>query len=107
MIKGDLLLHYLHNVSFEGTSADRIEFDNNGDQQGGYDIMNLQVDSNGSYSYINVGNWYHNRISPLIIHGDIQWKHSLNSSDVPESICSQPCGGGEYRQPIFNQAECC
>ena len=107
VIKGDLLLHYLHNVSFEGTSADRIEFDNNGDQQGGYDIMNLQVDSNGSYSYINVGNWYHNRISPLIIHGDIQWKHSLNSSDVPESICSQPCGGGEYRQPVFNQAECC
>ena len=107
VIKGDLLLRYLQNVSFEGTSADRIEFDNNGDQQGGYNIMNLQVNSNGSYSYINVGNWYHNRITPLIIHSDIQWKHSINSSDVPESICSRPCGGGEYPQPVVNQAECC
>ena len=107
VIKGDLLLHYLQNVSFEGSSADRIEFDNNGDQQSGYDIVNLQVDSNGTYSCINVGNWYHNRKTPLIVHGDIQWKYSLNSSDVPESICSKPCGGGEYRQPVLNQAECC
>ena len=107
VIKGDLLLRYLQNVSFEGTSADRIEFDNNGDQQGGYNIMNLQVNSNGSYSYINVGNWYHNRMTPLIIHSDIQWKHSINSSDVPESICSRPCGGGEYPQPVVNQVECC
>ena len=107
VIRGDWLLRYLHNVSFEDTSANTIEFDNNGDQQGGYDIMNLQVDSNGSYSYVNVGNWYHNRVTPLIIHGDIQWKHSLNNSDVPESICSQPCGGGEYPQPVVNQAECC
>ena len=107
VIKGNLLLRYLHNISFEGTSADRIEFDNNGDQQGGYDIVNLQVDSSGRYCYINIGNWDHGRITPLIIHSDIQWKHSLNSSDVPESICSQPCGGGEYPQPVVNQAECC
>ena len=107
VIKGDLLLRYLHNVSFEGTSADKIEFDDNGDRQGGYDIVNLQVDSNGSYSCINVGNWYHNRMTPLIIHSNIQWKHSINSSDVPESICSQPCDGGEYPQPVVNQAECC
>ena len=107
VIKGELLLQYLHNVSFEGTSADRIQFDENGDQQGGYDVVNLQVDSDGRYNYTRVGNWYHNRVTPLIIHGDIQWKHSLNSSDVPESICSQPCGGGEYPQPVVNQAECC
>ena len=78
VIKGDLLLRYLQNVSFEGSSADRTEFDNNGDQQSGYDIVNLQVDSNGTLLlHINVGNWYHNRMTPLIIHGDIQWKHSI------------------------------
>ena len=107
VIRGDLLRHYLHNVSFEGTSADRIEFDENGDQQGGYSIVNLQVDPNGSYSYINVGNWNKHRTTPLIIHGDIQWKHSLNSSDVPASICSQACSGGEHPLPVVNQAECC
>ena len=107
VIKGELLLQYLHNVSFEGTSANKIQFDENGDRQGGYDIVNLQMDSDRHYKYIRVGSWYHNRITPLIIHGDIQWKHSMNSSDVPESICSRPCGGGEYPQPVVNQAECC
>ena len=107
VISGNLLRRYLHNVSFEGTSANRIEFDENGDQLGGYSIMNLQMDANGSYSYVNVGSWDEHRTTPLIIHGDIQWKHSLNSSDVPVSICSQPCGGGDYPQPVVNQAECC
>ena len=107
VIRGDLLQCYLYNVSFEGSSADRIEFDENGDQPGGYDIVNLRIDSDGRYSYIKVGNWDKDRMTPLIVHGDIQWKHSLNSNDIPESTCSPPCGGGEYPQPVVNQAECC
>ena len=105
VVRGDLLRRYLHNVSFEGTSTDRIEFDENGDQLGGYSIMNLQVDANGSYSYVKVGSWDRHRAIPLIMHGDIQWKNG--SGGVPVSVCSQSCGGGEYRQPVVNQAECC
>ena len=105
VVRGDLLRRYLHNISFEGTSADRIEFDENGDQLGGYSIVNLQVNTNGSYSYVKVGSWDRHRAIPLIIHGDIQWKNG--SGGVPVCICSQPCGGGEYRQPVVNQAECC
>ena len=109
VIKGELLVQYLHNVSFNGISADRIEFDKNGDQQGGYDIVNLQVDSYGNYQYIKVGSWDINldHTAPLIFYREIQWIHSMNGSDVPDSVCSQPCGGGEYPQPIVNQAECC
>ena len=109
-INGELLLRYLHNVSFVGTSADRIQFDENGDQEGGYNIFNLQINSEGDFSYVMVGTWDRYPIqhqTSLLINGNIQWKHSLNSSDVPESVCSQACGAGEYRLPVVNQVECC
>ena len=109
VINGELLLQYLHNVSFNGTSADRIQFDENGDQQGGYDIVNLQVDSYGEYKYIEVGGWDidEDSTAKLFFHREIQWINGMNGSDVPDSVCSQACGGGEYPQPIANQAECC
>ena len=44
---------------------------------------------------------------PLQFNKNIQWKHSLNGSDVPISICSESCREGEYRQPAANQPECC
>lgn len=46
-INGELLLKFLYQVSFDGASADRIEFDKNGDVKGSYKIVNLQKDTNG------------------------------------------------------------
>ena len=111
-INGELLLKYLHRVSFEGTSADRIEFDENGDLKRGYEIINLQKDTNGSFSYVSVGKWSRSGSNTeqnmsLKFSKNIQWKHTLNGSDVPISICSQPCLEGEYKQPVVNQPECC
>ena len=110
-IRGDLLLQYLHNVSFNGISTEVVSFDENGDQQGGYVIKNLQK-TNGKFTYKIVGHWDElptNRITPLEIFKDnvsIQWSDGQRNS-VPKSICSHPCGNGEYPEPIASQAECC
>ena len=107
-IRGDLLLKYLQNVSFTGVSTELINFDENGDQQGGYVVKNLQKKSNGEFIYEVIGQWDEvplNRSSRLEMFGDIQWSHG--GSNVPESICSQPCGNGEYPEPLADQAECC
>ena len=111
-INGELLLEYLYRVSFEGASAERIEFDKNGDMSGSYEIINLQIDSNGHFSYLTVGRWdgsdtEHGMSLTFSRNVNIQWKHSLNGSDVPISVCSQPCHGGEYHQPVVNKPECC
>ena len=108
-IQGDLLLQYLYNVSFPGTSTELIDFDTNGDQRGGYTVINLQKKSDSSFGFEVVGDWdedLSNRISSLQIYGDIQWSHGSNES-VPISICSHPCGNGEYPEPIADQAQCC
>jgi metabotropic glutamate receptor 2/3 len=110
-INGELLLKYLYKVSFHGASADTIEFDENGDVKGSYRITNLQKDTNGYLAYTPVGRWDGaggaEQSIPLKFNKDIQWKHSLNGSDVPISICSQPCREGEYQQHAANQPECC
>lgn len=107
-IRGNLLLQYLHNVSFRGISTELVSFDMNGDQLSGYIVQNLQKKSNTKFNYEVVGQWDEvalNRDANLEIFGDIQWSHG--GGKVPESICSRPCGNGDYPQPVSDQAECC
>ena len=108
-IQGELLLQYLHNVSFSpGLSAEVITFDDNGDQEGGFLVKNLQQISEGRFAFEVIGRWDevpHDRDSSLEIFSEIQWH--LGYDETPESICSHPCGGGEYPEPVSDQAECC
>ena len=108
-IRGELLREYLYNVSFNpAASTDIINFDSNGDQQGGYLVKNLIQISEGKYDFKIIGHWDElplDRTEKLEIFGEIEWSHGQNT--IPESLCSYPCGGGEYPEPIADQAECC
>ena len=108
-IQGELLLEYLHNVSFSGMSTGVISFDSNGDQQGGYVVKNLKKNSDGGFVFEVIGHWDEvplKRSTPLEIYGNIQWSHG-RGNDIPRSLCSHPCGNGEYPEPIADQVECC
>ena len=107
-IRGDLLLKSLYDVSFVGKSTEVIDFDENGDQKGGYVVQNLQKTLDGRFVYKVVGHWDEspvNRMSRLDIFDEIQW--SNEDTSTPVSICSKPCGGGAYPEPLPDQAECC
>ena len=108
-IRGDLLLQHLHNVSFSpGLSAEIIEFDENGDQEGGFLVKNLKQASDGSFNFEVIGRWDevpHDRINTLDIFSEVQWHFGYE--ETPTSVCSLPCGGGEYPEPIADQAVCC
>ncbi len=109
-IKGDLLLQSLHDVSFPGESAPLIEFDSNGDQLGGYSIKNLKKAEGmqGTYLFETVGVWdgLVKLNDALRFCSDIEWNENYLES-VPQSICSEPCRGGEYSVAIPDQATCC
>ena len=108
-VRGDILREYLHNVSFSpAASTDIISFDSNGDQRGGYLIKNLKQVSKGKFEFEVIGHWDEfplDRTEKLEIFREIQWSHVQTTA--PESLCSYPCGGGEYPEPIASQAECC
>ena len=107
-IKGDLLLKYLHNVSFSpGLSAEVIMFDANGDQHGGFLVKNLRLAVEGRYSFEIIGRWDEISVDEgtLQIFSEVEWNDGYEST--PLSACSLPCGGGEYPEPVANQVECC
>ena len=103
-IDGELLLEYLKNVSFAGASADNIEFDSSGDEQGDFVIKNLKRMPDGSgFFYDTVGVWTPH--SFLDLYGRIEWSNQRD--EVPLSVCSLPCAGGEFPEPIPDQVDCC
>ena len=101
-LDGELLLQYLKVASFEGYSADSIQFDDSGDPKGGYLIRNLVRDSNSSYSFKTVGYWQDGNLD-ISNFDEITW----NTKEMPLSYCSEPCENGEYPQLIPGHAECC
>ncbi|RWS01055.1 metabotropic glutamate receptor 1-like protein 2, partial [Dinothrombium tinctorium] len=94
-INGSILLQHLLNVSFVWGN-DTVEFDQNGDPPGRYDIMNFQRDENNEYNYVHIGSW--DSSGNLTVFRDYQWPMSADgnaSSNPPESVCSKPCPKGQ------------
>ena len=103
-INGSLIRDYLlHNLSFPGLTSNRVTFNANGNDQSFYSIKNLQKQLDGTYAYHAIGTWTTNNL--LDITERVEWNRE--ESGVPQSICSQPCGSGQYRVSMLNQGKCC
>ena len=100
-VNGELLLGYLYNVSFAGESTDVIQFDENGDELGVYGIKTMQQAADTSrFFFESVGEWKKN----TLVLNHFSWNQLQH---VLSSICSEPCGGGEYPEPVAGQESCC
>ncbi|XP_053699365.1 metabotropic glutamate receptor 1-like [Sabethes cyaneus] len=99
---GTQFLNYLMNVSFTYESGDTVEFDSRGDPPGRYDIMNYQLLEDGSYDYVQVGEWNNGSLNFL---RDLQEA----STGPVESVCSKPCLPGYYKnlQTGGQEKQCC
>lgn len=77
-----VLLWYLRNVSFNGTTG-LVKFDANGDSAGKYDVYVFRKSLQNSYQ--KLGSW---------IEGDLTFDPSelIQGSAYPESHCGKPCG---------------
>ena len=77
------------NVSFE-YDEEIIEFDENGDPPGRYDIMNYQKLENGTFAYVQVGNWHNKSLS---------WTRPVQfgKSTIVKSVCAEECPKGHYK----------
>ncbi|KAJ8911078.1 hypothetical protein NQ315_015250, partial [Exocentrus adspersus] len=101
---GSLFKNYLMNVSFE-YEEEIIEFDENGDPPGRYDIMNYQKLEDGSFDYVQVGSW-NNR--SLLWNNSRSLQLGRNRKTV-KSVCSQECPRGQYKnvQQGGKDKRCC
>lgn len=80
------------NVSFE-YEGDVVEFDERGDPPGRYDIVNFQRRPNGTYDYVQVGDWN---------NGTLKWDKELQFGPRTEvkSVCAEECPKGHYKVPL-------
>ena len=101
-VEGELIRQYLYNVSFKGASSNTVSFDAKGDEKGAYFVKNLQQVSENKFSFEIVGIWDY--VTSLNITSDIQW---VTGGDVPESICSRPCKGGQEPRREIPDQQCC
>ncbi|KAF2889030.1 hypothetical protein ILUMI_17143, partial [Ignelater luminosus] len=81
--------NYMMNVSFN-YEGDIVEFDENGDPPGRYDILNYQQKEDGTYDYVTVGIWNNRTINWM---SDMQYGPNTSV----KSVCSPPCPLGHYK----------
>lgn len=99
VLNGTILRDYLLRVNFTSPTSDEVTFNEMGDQEDGhYEIVNLRSD--GPYA---IGTWDNENLLQ-ITEAAIEWRGGLG---VPESVCSEPCKGGEEPRLVKSQTDCC
>ncbi|XP_015119190.1 metabotropic glutamate receptor 1 isoform X2 [Diachasma alloeum] len=86
---GTLFKNHLMNISFT-FGEEEVEFDRRGDPPGRYEILNYQLLSDGSYGYVQIGDWNN---GSLVLSGLPQSR----GAQLVTSVCSQPCPTGYYK----------
>ncbi|OCT66448.1 hypothetical protein XELAEV_18042697mg, partial [Xenopus laevis] len=102
------LLHYLKRVDFKNTAGEQIFFDQNGDVPISVDILNWQLFPNGSNQYVYIGSI--DAGAPKGQQFSIQLNKILwnaGHSQVPVSVCSDPCPRGYRKAALQGQKACC
>lgn len=78
-------------MSFVTNEKDNVEFNQDGDVLAHYDIMNFQRSSDGSFSYVKIGDWNNHTLN---FSDDIK---PPNGTGKFSSVCSKPCAVGYYK----------
>jgi gamma-glutamylcysteine synthetase len=78
------------NVTFSTDEKDVVEFNQDGDASAHYDIMNFQIKEDGSYDYVQIGDWINHTLN---FFKPIQYP----SIGAIKSVCSDPCPMGYYK----------
>ncbi|XP_043558126.1 extracellular calcium-sensing receptor-like [Chiloscyllium plagiosum] len=102
------LLHYLKEVNFTNDFGEKVHFDENGDPIASYDIMNWQMDADGSVKIVTVGLFDASATSgqELLIDED-SIIFCDGSTKIPRSICSENCPPGTRKAARKGQPMCC
>ncbi|XP_069502433.1 extracellular calcium-sensing receptor-like [Ambystoma mexicanum] len=107
-IKPWQLLHYMKNVRFKNKMGEEMFFDSNGNPPAVYDIVNWQLEPEGTIVYTTVGSF--DSRAPMgkqlsINISAMRW--NLPDTKVPRSVCSESCSPGYRKAAQKGQPACC
>ncbi|XP_033024329.1 vomeronasal type-2 receptor 26-like [Lacerta agilis] len=100
------LHHFVKRVSFNNSAGDEISFDQNGELEAGFDIINWVTFLNQSFQRVKVGRLQARAKAFTINEGDITW-HSAFKQAQPISVCSDKCHPGYSKKMKEGAPFCC
>ncbi|XP_072329755.1 extracellular calcium-sensing receptor-like [Scyliorhinus torazame] len=107
-IKPWQLLHYLKHVNFTNRLGEEVVFDENGDPNPSYDLINWRETADGSVRYVTVGQFggsFDSNHRLQIDESTIVWNNG--KKEIPRSTCSVGCVRGTRKAVRQGQPACC
>ncbi|XP_077171523.1 vomeronasal type-2 receptor 26-like [Paroedura picta] len=100
---------FLRRISFNNSAGDKVSFNENGEVEAGFDIVNWITFPNQSFLRVKVG-----RLDPEAPQGRefsvnetiITW-HSRFNQEVPHSVCNDNCYPGYNKERKEGEPFCC
>ncbi|XP_072006388.1 extracellular calcium-sensing receptor-like [Engystomops pustulosus] len=106
--KPQQLLRYMKKVRVKLNGGREVYFDENGDPPAVYDIVNWQLNPEGTIKQVKVGS-YDTSLTPsqvfTIDTSILRWGDE--NIQVPSSVCSQNCPPGFWKAAKAGQPSCC
>ncbi|XP_075056492.1 vomeronasal type-2 receptor 1-like [Mixophyes fleayi] len=103
------LMYYLKNAKFTVFTNESMKFDEQGDVDGYYDILNWQWQSNNTLSFVKIGHYKTNgggaSYELKIDNSSIFW--NTPNSLPPKSVCSNSCVPGTRKGIRQGEPVCC
>ncbi|XP_077774400.1 vomeronasal type-2 receptor 26-like [Podarcis muralis] len=100
---------FLRKIRFNNSAADEIYFNENLESSIGYDILNMVIFPNNSFTKIKVGRVVSHASSNQKVYmkeRDIIWPNKFNLT-VPHSLCNERCHLGYHRKVREGEQSCC
>ncbi|KAM9312140.1 extracellular calcium-sensing receptor-like [Gastrophryne carolinensis] len=107
-IKPWQVFHHLKMVNFRNPLGEVISFDSNGNPPPDYDILNWQMESDGSIVFVKVGRYHLQEFQEYnlsINTSAINW--ITGGQKIPNSVCSETCPPGFRKAAQKGQPICC
>ena len=116
-LNGSVFLNYIASVKFESPTGNVVQFDNLGNIEGLYEILNYQVVNDSDtkeYKFVSIGNWDSSALNDtsrntLQLNTSATLQFGVNGvGDVLYELTISECGKcrpGKYHKPV--KSSCC
>ncbi|XP_039865414.1 extracellular calcium-sensing receptor-like [Simochromis diagramma] len=101
------LIYYLERVNFTTPFGDQVSFDENGDVEPIYDVMNWLWLPDGSTKVQNVGEVKGSGEGEELILDENRIFWNFESKKPPQSVCSESCPPGTHMVREKGKPQCC